>query len=115
MTKEIVVTLGRQAAPQQAVDRAFADRVAREREHDPDQRGGEGLELGVAVGVLGVGRPRGEPHADQPDDVRGAVEQRVEAVGLHGRGVTDDAVDELGERHGQVEREDRPRTLRMLR
>ena len=67
-----------------------------------------GLELGVAVGVTLVGGPGREPHADEADDVGGAVEQGVEAVGFHGCGVADDAVDELRQRHGEVQRQDDP-------
>ena len=74
----------------------------------PDHGGGHGLELRVAVGVTLVGRSRREPHADEADDVGGAVEERVEAVGLHRRGVADDAVEELCQRHGEVQRQHDP-------
>ena len=46
-----------------------------------DGRRRDGFVLAVAVGMVFVGRPAARAHADQADDVRRGVGERVEAVG----------------------------------
>jgi hypothetical protein len=97
-----------EAAAEQTVDGALADGVAGEDQEHADQRGRERLELGVTVRMLVVGRARREPHAHEAYDVGRAVEHGVEAVGLHGRGMTHEPVHELRRGHRQVEEQHDP-------
>ena len=62
------------------------ERVAQDLEHDQQQERGDrrrrhGFVLAVAVGMVLVGRLPGGADADQADDVRRGVGQRMEAVG----------------------------------
>ena len=60
----------------------------------------------MAVGVVGVRRPPGDRDADQADDVRRRVGERVEAVGDDRHGPRVGAEDDLGDGDGEVEEED---------
>ena len=56
--------------------------------------------------MLGVRRLARDPHADQRDDVGGAVGQRVKAVGEHADRPGRQAQRDLGQRDEQIEKED---------
>jgi len=64
-------------------------------EEDRYAQGGEGLELGVAVGMILVRRTGGQAEAHQANDIGGAVEERVQSVGGHAQGSCKEAVGTL--------------------
>ena len=92
----------------EAVHRAAGDGVAGDPQHHGDGRGCEGLELAVSVGMTLIRGSGGEPHADEPHDVRGSVKEGAYSVGLHGHRVTEESVQQLGQGDGDVEGKNHP-------
>ena len=89
-------------------DRLGTDPVRREEQHRTDDRRRVRLVLGVAVRMVVVGRAAREAHPHQPDHIAGAVEDRVEAIRLHRRGLGYRARHDLRDGHSQVQEQDRP-------
>ena len=60
----------------------------------------------MAVGMVFVGRPLGRLDADQPDDVRGRVGERVETVGQDADRAAGVSERDLRQRDAEVEEQD---------
>ena len=103
-TKLAGVTCG-ELTPAQAAERQLHDLDDDEEQEHEDPGGGERLVLAMAVGMIVVGRLRAARIADDAHDVRGAVGQRVEAVGDDAEGAGRVAKREFGERDGDVQSE----------
>ena len=80
--------------------------------HCAHEGGGEELELVVSVGVVAVGRSRGQRHADEEHDVVEGFGGGVEAVGAQGEGSAPGPVEHLRDGDDDVEPE-RQRTRRI--
>ncbi len=93
-------------AAAQAAECALHDLDDHEQQEDEDPGGGERLVLAMAVRMVVVGRLARRAHRHDAHDVRGAVGQRVEAVGDDAEGAGRVAERKLGERDGDVQRED---------
>jgi hypothetical protein len=65
----------------------------------------------MAVRMVLVGWLAGNAHADQRDDVRSGVGERVEAVRQDADGARGEAERDLGGRDDQIENEDSPQDL----
>ena len=82
--------------------------VAQHLDHDEQQEHRDGggrhrLVLAVPVGMILVGRPARGAHADEADDVRRRVGQRMEAVGEDADGAAGVAEGDLRDRDGQIQ------------
>ena len=96
----------RRVTAAQAAECPLNDLDDHEEQEDEDPRGGERLVLAMAVRMVVVGRLPRRPHRHDAHDVRGAVSERVEAVGDDAQGAGRVAQRKFGERDGDVQRED---------
>ena len=86
------------------------DEHEQQEQQDRDRR--HRLELAMAVGMVRVGRLARDAHADQRDDVRGAVGEGMKAVGEDADRAGQQAQRDLGDRDDEVENEDAARRTR---
>ena len=95
----------RRRAPGQVIERVAQHLDDDEEQEQRDGGGGDRLVLPMAVRMILVRRPPRGADADEPDDVRRRVGQRVKAVGENADGAGRVAERDLGERHDEIQRE----------
>ena len=97
---------GRGSAGSEPEERGLRHLNDHNQEKQRDAARGERLELAVAVGMIRVRRLLGQPQADERDDVRRAVGQRMKTVRENADGAAELAEDDLGQRDGEVQEQD---------
>ena len=95
------------AAFDERSDRTRSNLISGEDEHEPDHERSEGLQLEMTVGMLFIGRTRGEADTDETDHITRRIEDRMDAIGLHCGRIRDGSVNELRKRHRKIEQEHR--------